>query len=56
MLTDALRVIVNNPFKKSFDEKKKFRIYLVRVFKQQFSVFLEIRVGEKVYENTRNIV
>jgi len=24
---------------------------LILVFKQQFSVFLEIRVGEKVYEN-----
>ena len=36
--------------------KKKIRIYLVHVFKQQFSVFLEIRVDEKVYENTCNII
>ena len=32
------------------------RVCLVRVFKQQFSVFLKIRVGEKVYRNTCNIV
>ena len=26
------------------------------VFKQQFLIFLEIHVGEKIYENTCNIV
>ena len=35
---------------------RKYRARLVRVFKQQFSVFLEIYVGEKVYKNTYNIV
>ena len=29
---------------------------LIRVFKKQFSFFLEIRVGEKVYRNTCNVV
>ena len=32
------------------------RARLVHIFKQQFSVFLEIHVGEKVYENTCNVV
>ena len=30
--------------------------HLVRMFKQQFSIYLEIRVGEKMYENTCNVV
>ena len=34
----------------------KIKGSLVSVFKQQFLVFLEIRVGEKVYGNTCNIV
>ena len=29
---------------------------LVSMFKQQFSIFLKIRVSEKVFENTCNIV
>ena len=29
---------------------------LVCIFKQQFSVFLKIRVGEKVCENTCNVI
>ena len=33
-----------------------FRIRLVRVFKQQFSVFLEICVGKKVCRSTCNVV
>ena len=35
---------------------QKLMAHLVHVFKQQFSVFLEIRVDEKVYENTCNVV
>ena len=40
------------------DEKEKveFKGSLLRVFKQQFSIFLKIRVCEKVYEETRNVV
>ena len=34
----------------------QLRARLVRVFKQQFSVFLKIRVDEKVCKNTCNIV
>ena len=30
--------------------------HLVRVFKQQFSVSLEIHVGEKMCENTSNTI
>jgi len=33
-----------------------FRARLVHVFKQQFSVFLKIRVGEKMCKNACNIV
>ena len=33
-----------------------FRIRLVRVFKQQFLVFLEIYVGKKVRKSTCNVV
>ena len=35
---------------------RKYRARLVRVFKQHFSIFLEIHVGEKVGENTCNVV
>ena len=37
-------------------QNKFLRARLVRVFKQRFSVFLEIRVDEKVCRNTYNIV
>ena len=39
-------------------KEKKIRARLVRMFKQQFSVFFffEIHVGEKECENTCNIV
>ena len=30
--------------------------HLVRVFKQYFSIFLKIHVGDKVCENTYNVV
>ena len=36
--------------------KRQRTTIMIHVFKQQFSVFLEIRVGEKVCENTCNIV
>ena len=36
--------------------EEKLRARSVRVFKQQFLTFLEIRVDEKVYENTCNVV
>ena len=32
------------------------RAHLIRVFKQHFSVFLEICVGKKVCENACNVV
>jgi len=32
------------------------KVRLVRVFKQQFSVFLEIRVSKKMCENMCNII
>ena len=35
---------------------RKYRARLVHVFKQLFSIFLKIRVGKKMYENTYNIV
>ena len=35
---------------------QKFGVRLVCVFKQQFLVFLEIYVGEKVCRNTYNVV
>jgi len=35
---------------------QKFRARLVCVFKQQFSVFLEICMGEKVCGNMCNVV
>ena len=40
----------------SVQSKLILRVCLVHVFKQQFSVFLEIYVGEQVCENTCNIV
>ena len=41
MLTDALRILVNNLFKASFYEKRKktIRGCLVHVFKQPFLIF-----------------
>ena len=36
--------------------ENRLRVCLVRVFKQQFLVFIEIRVGEKVCENMYNII
>ena len=35
---------------------QKIKARLVHVFKQQFLVFLEIRVDEKVCESTYNVV
>ena len=35
---------------------RKYRTRLVRVFKQLFSIFLKLRVSEKMCENTYNIV
>ena len=35
---------------------QKIRARLVHVFKQQILVFLKIRVGEKICENTYNVV
>ena len=37
-------------------EPEKLRDCLVYAFKQQFSVFLEIRVGEKMCEKMCNVV
>ena len=34
---------------------RKLRAYLIRVFKQQFSVFFKIRVGWKICENIYNV-
>ena len=36
--------------------EEKLRARSVRVFKQQFLIFLEIHVGEKEYKNMCNIV
>ena len=32
------------------------RSCLVRVFKQQFLIFLKIYIGKKIYKNTYNII
>ena len=36
--------------------ENRLRACLVHMFKQQFLVFIEIRVGEKVCENMYNII
>ena len=42
--------------RKRIAEERQFRVRLVSVFKQQFSVFLKICMGEKVCGNMCNIV
>ena len=41
---------------KSSQGSERYRARLVRAFKQQFSVFLKIRVGKKVCGNMCNVV
>ena len=36
--------------------EEKLRARSVRVFKQQFLIFLEIRMGEKMRGNTYNVI
>ena len=47
---------LGNQIQKEKKKKGKLWARLVRVFKQQFLVFLEIHVGEKICGNTCNIV
>ena len=43
MLTDALRVIVNNPFKESFYRKRKKAINILIFF------FISYKIGVKIF-------
>ena len=48
---------VNEKFSLFKRQYTKIWVRLIRVFKQQFLIFfLEIRMGEKVYGNTCNVI